>query len=89
MAAGAAGTATLGGVLLAVRDDALWALAPAMTVSVVATFLPPPRRWALIAVAMAAAAVPGVVAGGDDPVRAVLFPPGLVAFSAWVTLGLL
>lgn len=87
MAASAAGTATLGGVLLAVRDDALWALAPAMTVSVVATFLPPPRRWALIAVAMAAAAVPGAVAGGDDPVRAVLFPPGLVAFSAWVTLG--
>ncbi|MER5650169.1 histidine kinase [Streptosporangium sp. NPDC002524] len=87
MAASAAGAATLGGVLLAVRDDALWALAPAMTVSVVATFLPPPRRWTLIAVAMAAAAVPGAVAGGDDPVRAVLFPPGLVAFSAWITLG--
>ncbi|TKK91741.1 histidine kinase [Herbidospora galbida] len=87
MAASAAGTATLGGVLLAVRDDALWSLAPAMTVAVAATFLPSPRRWALIAVAMAAAAVPGAVAGGDDPVRAVLFPPGLVAFSAWVTLG--
>ncbi|WP_218009329.1 sensor histidine kinase [Herbidospora cretacea] len=87
MAASAAGTATLGGVLLAVRDDSLWALAPAMTVAVAATFLPSPRRWALIAVAMAAAAVPGAIAGGGDPVRAVLFPPGLVAFSAWVTLG--
>ncbi|WP_062436877.1 sensor histidine kinase [Herbidospora daliensis] len=86
-AVSAAGTATLAGVLLAVRDDALWALAPAMTVSIAATFLPSPRRWALIAVAMAAAAVPGALAGGDDPVRAVLFPPGLVAFSAWVTLG--
>nr|WP_062332520.1 histidine kinase [Herbidospora sakaeratensis] len=87
LAASAAGAAVLGGVLLAVRDDSLWALAPAMTVSVAATFLPSPRRWALIAVATAAAAVPGAVAGGDDPVRAVLFPPGLVAFSAWVTLG--
>ncbi|MFI0356492.1 sensor histidine kinase [Actinomadura sp. 9N407] len=84
---GGVGAAVLGGVLLAADDDERWVIGPAMMVSVIATFLPVRRRWALIAVALAGAAVPGLIsAGGWGPA---LLPPGVVAFSAWIVLGTL
>lgn len=92
MIGGGAGAVVLAAVLLAVRDGGLWSLAPAIMTSVVATFLPPRRRWVLLAAVLAGAAVPGVIAGltsGGEWLRAALFPPVLVAFSAWVTLGML
>ena len=85
MVAGGAGAAGLAGILLATRDDELWSLAPAMVVSIIATFPPPRRGWLLVAGAMAVAAAVGGIDGGGP--RAVLFPPGLVAFCAWVLLG--
>ncbi|MGW1957789.1 sensor histidine kinase [Streptomyces sp. NPDC001920] len=76
---------------LAVRDYGLWPVAPAVVVAVVATYLPPRRRRALVAAAVALAPLPGgvvgLVAGDVEPAYAALFPAGLVAFTAWVTLG--
>jgi two-component system sensor histidine kinase DesK len=87
MLSGGIGAAVLGGVLLVAADGARWVVGPAMMVSVGATFLPPRRQAVVIAVAAAGAAVPGLLAGGG--LRAALFPPGLVAFTAWVVLGML
>jgi two-component system, NarL family, sensor histidine kinase DesK len=84
MVAGSVGAVVLGGLLL---PDGAWSLAPAIMVSLVATFLPR-RGWVLLAGAGVAAAVFGGVAG-DWGVRAVLFPPGLIAFTAWTALGML
>lgn len=84
MVAGSLGAAVLGGILL---PDGAWSLAPAVMVSLVATFLPR-RRWILLAGAALAAGVLGGITG-DWGLRAVLFPPGLVAFVAWVALGML
>lgn len=86
MVAGSAGAGVLGGILL-VEQDAAWSLAPAIMVSLVATFLPR-RRWVLLVGAAVAAAVLGGIAG-DWGLRAVLFPPGLIAFTAWTALGML
>jgi two-component system sensor histidine kinase DesK len=61
-------------------------------VSIAATFLPARHRRVLIGAAIGAAAVlGGIVAAvsGDGLVDAVVFPAGLVAFIAWVTLGML
>jgi two-component system sensor histidine kinase DesK len=89
--AGSAGAAVLGVILLAFRNYGLWAVAPAMMVAITASFLPPRRQRALITGAAAIAAAPGaivsVVSGGDAVLYAAAFPPGLVVFTAWVTLG--
>lgn len=92
LTAGSAGAAVLGGILLAVRNYGLWSFAPATMVTVAATFLPARRRRMLIAGAAASAATLGGIAAlafGDGLVYAVTFPAGLVAFIAWVTLGML
>ncbi|MBD0840529.1 sensor histidine kinase [Streptomyces sp. TRM68416] len=76
---------------LAVRNYALWPLAPALVVTAVATYLPPGRRRLLIAGATTLAPLPGGVislaAGDGELAYAALFPAGIVAFTAWVTLG--
>ncbi|AZQ39128.1 histidine kinase [Streptomyces cyaneochromogenes] len=76
---------------LAVRDYGLWPVAPALVVANVATYLPPHRRRALIAGAVVLAPLPGgvvsLLAGDGELAYAALFPAGLVAFTAWVTLG--
>jgi hypothetical protein len=41
--AGSGGAAVLGGILLLLADDGVWAVAPATMVAVLATFLPPRR----------------------------------------------
>ncbi|MEV0224525.1 histidine kinase [Streptomyces sp. NPDC050704] len=88
--ASAAG-AVLAGLPLALRDYGLWAVAPAIVVAIVATYLPPRRRRPLIAGAVILAPLPGglvsLVAGDGELPYAALFPAGLVAFTAWVTLG--
>jgi len=94
--AGSAGAAVLGGILLPLGDDGVWAVAPATMVAVVATFLSPRRRGVLLAAAGAAAAVVGGIAalafgsgGADGWLRAVLLPPALLAITAATLLGLL
>lgn len=76
---------------LALRDYGLWPVAPALVVAIVATYLPPRRRRALIAGAVVLALLPGGVVslleGDGELAYAALFPAGLVAFTAWVTLG--
>jgi two-component system sensor histidine kinase DesK len=83
--------AVLAALPLAVRDYGLWPVAPALVVAIVATYLPPNRRRLLIVAAVLLAPLPGgvvsLVAGGAEPAYAALFPAGLVAFTAWVTLG--
>jgi two-component system sensor histidine kinase DesK len=94
--AGGAGAAVLGGILLLLGDDGAWSVAPAMMVSIGATFLPSPRRWLLLAVAAAAAAALGGIAApasgsadGGGWLWAVLLPPGLLAITAATLLGTL
>jgi two-component system sensor histidine kinase DesK len=61
-------------------------------VSITATFLPTRhRRWLIVGAAGSAATLGGVVGlvSGDGLVYAAAFPAGLVAFIAWVTLGML
>ncbi|GHE68899.1 sensor histidine kinase [Streptomyces capitiformicae] len=88
--AGVAG-AVLAAFPLALRDYGLWPVAPAVVVAIVATYLPPRRRRGVIAGAVVLAPLPGgvvsLVEGDGELVYAALFPPGLVAFTAWVTLG--
>jgi two-component system sensor histidine kinase DesK len=94
--AGSGGTAVLGGILLLLGDEGVWAVAPATMVAVVATFLPPRHRWLLLAVAATAAAVLGGIAalasgsrGAGGGLGAVLLPPALLAITAATLLGLL
>jgi two-component system sensor histidine kinase DesK len=91
LAAGSAGAAVLGVVPLALRNYGLWAIAPAILASITATFLPPRRRRVLVVGAAAVAAVAGgtvsLLSGDGELLYAALFPLGLVAFVAWVTLG--
>jgi len=93
LAAGCVAAGALGAVAPAVHEHRSWPLAPAMMVAVVATFLPPPKRRVLIAAAVVAAAVLGVVVGfvsdGAEWPSAVAGPVGLVAFTSWMTLGML
>ncbi|MCX4563214.1 histidine kinase [Streptomyces phaeochromogenes] len=76
---------------LAVRNYGLWAVAPAMVVAIVATYLAPGSKRLLIACAVVLASLPGgvvsLVAGDGELLYAALFPPGLVAFTVWVMLG--
>ncbi|TMR03707.1 histidine kinase [Actinomadura soli] len=92
LAAGGAAAAVLGVIPLTLPGQRLWPLAPAIMVSVTATFLPPERRRVLIAAAIVAAALIGGTAGaatGDGWRLATAFPAGLVAFTAWTMLGML
>jgi two-component system sensor histidine kinase DesK len=96
LVAGGAGAAVLGGILLLLGDDGAWPVAPAMMVSIAATFLPSSRRWLLLAVSAAAAAALGWIAApasgsGDGGGRlwAALLPPGLLAITAPTLLGIL
>ena len=96
LVAGGAGAAVLGGILLLLGDDGAWPVAPAMMVSIAATFLPSRRRWLLLAVSAAAAAALGWIAtpvsgSGDGGGRlgAALLPPGLLAITAPSLLGIL
>jgi two-component system sensor histidine kinase DesK len=94
--AGSGGAAVLGGILLLLGYDGMWAVAPATMVAVIATFLPPRRRWLLLAAAAAAAAVLGGIGalasgseGGGGWLGAMLLPPGLLAITAATMLGIL
>jgi two-component system sensor histidine kinase DesK len=94
--AGSGGAAVLGGILLLLADDGVWAVAPATMVAVLATFLPPRRRGVLLAAAGAAAAVVGGIAAlasgsgdADGWLGAVLLPPALLAITAATLLGIL
>ncbi|MFG3442417.1 sensor histidine kinase [Nonomuraea sp. NPDC047897] len=90
---GGLAAAVLGAVPLAVRDDGLWSVAPAVMVSITATFLRPARRRTLIAGAIVAAAAVGgaaALASGDEGwLLAAAFPAGMVASVAWMALGML
>ncbi|MGH3358279.1 MAG: sensor histidine kinase [Nocardioidaceae bacterium] len=91
LCAGSVGAGVLGTVQLASGEYGLWAVAPAIMVSIAATYLRSRQRWMLLAGAVVVAPVPGLavsLASGDgDLLFAALFPIGLVAFIAWVTLG--
>ncbi|MEU8796494.1 histidine kinase [Spirillospora sp. NPDC048819] len=92
LAAGWAAAVPLAVIPLALPGQRLWSLAPAVMVSVTATFLPPERRRLLIAAGIVAAAAVGGLAGGatgDGWRFATGFPAGMVAFTAWTTLGAL
>ncbi|MEU6373423.1 histidine kinase [Streptomyces sp. NPDC046909] len=77
---------------LARHNYGLWAVAPAVTVAVVAACLPATagRRW-LVGGAVGVALVPGGVvslASGDGELAyAALFPACLTAFTVWTVLG--
>jgi two-component system, NarL family, sensor histidine kinase DesK len=94
--AGSGGAAVLGVVLLLLGDDGEWSVAPVTMVAVVATFLPPRRRWVLLAAAAPAVAVLGGIAalvpgprGAGGWLGAVLLPPALLAITAVTMLGML
>jgi two-component system sensor histidine kinase DesK len=92
LVAGSAAAAVLGVIPLTLRNYELWSLAPAMMVSITATFLPPrPRRTLIAAAVITAAAVGGTISlvSGDGWLFAAAFPAGMVAFIAWMTLGML
>jgi two-component system sensor histidine kinase DesK len=89
--AGGAAAIVLAALPLVLRDYGLWAVAPAMMVAIIATYLPPRRRRLLIVGATVLAPLPGgvvsLVDGDGDLLYAALFPAGLVAFTAWTMLG--
>ncbi|GGZ82321.1 hypothetical protein GCM10010344_56760 [Streptomyces bluensis] len=90
LAAGAA-TVVLAVLPLAWRTHGVWAVAPAVTVAIGATYLPVrPRRW-LIGGATLLALLPGgavsLAEGDGELAYAALFPAGLVAFTVWTVLG--
>lgn len=76
---------------LALRNYGLWPVAPALVVAIAATYLPPRRRRLLVTGAVVLAPLPGgvvsLVEQDGELAYAALFPAGLVAFTAWVTLG--
>lgn len=90
---GGLAAAVLGAVPLALREDGLWAVAPAVMVSITAMFLRPAHRNTLIAGAVVVAAALGgsvALASGDtDWLLAGAFPAGMVAAVAWMALGML
>ncbi|RBQ19450.1 histidine kinase [Spongiactinospora rosea] len=90
--AGSLAAAVLAAIPLALGDHRLWPLAPALMISITAMFVPPPRRRTLIAAAVVAAAALGGVSGlasADGWRFGAAFSAGLVAFTAWTTLGML
>ncbi|MEU3162694.1 histidine kinase [Streptosporangium sp. NPDC006930] len=90
---GGLATTVLGAVPLASRDDGLWAVAPAVMVSITAMFLRPAHRRTLIAGAVVVAAALGgsvaLASGDSDWLLAVAFPVGTVVSFAWMALGML
>jgi len=92
LATGVAAAAVLGVVPLILRNYQLWPLAPALMVSIAATFLPPPHRRRLIAAAVIAAALLGgtvAAISGHGWLYAAAFAAGMVASLALMTLGML
>jgi two-component system sensor histidine kinase DesK len=94
--AGSGAAAALGGILLPLADDGVWAVAPATMVAVLATFLAPNRRGVLLAAAGAVAAALGGIAAlasgsgeADGWLGAVLLPPLILAIAATSVLGML
>jgi two-component system, NarL family, sensor histidine kinase DesK len=94
--AGAGSAAVLGGILLPLADDGVWAVAPATMVAVLATFLSPRRRGMLLAAAGAVAAALGGIAAlapesgaADGWLGAVLLPPLILAIAATSVQGML
>jgi two-component system sensor histidine kinase DesK len=89
-------TACLASAVLAVlpltqHNYGLWAVAPAVTVAIVAACLPAGgKRW-LIGGAVVLALLPGsavsLAAGDDELAYAALFPACLTAFTVWTALG--
>ena len=90
-------TACLAAAVLAVlpltrHNYGLWAVAPAVTVAIVAAGLPaaPGRRW-LTGGAVVLALLPGgavsLAAGDGELAYAALFPACLTAFTVWTVLG--
>ncbi|GAA2279708.1 hypothetical protein GCM10010402_40480 [Actinomadura luteofluorescens] len=90
-AAGALAALVLAACPLAVRDYGLWPIAPAIMTAVAATYLDRRNRRRLIAAAVPAAALPGMLvsllSGDGDLPYAALFPPGITAFVIWAMLG--
>ncbi len=93
LVAGGLAAAVLGAVPLALRDDGLWAVAPAVMVSITAMFLRPAHRRTLIAGAVVVAAALGgsvaLASGNGEWLLAGAFPAGMVASVAWMALGTL
>lgn len=93
LVAGGLAAAVLGAVPLVVRDDGLWSVAPAVMVSITATFLRPAHRRTLIAAAIVAAATIGgaaaLISGREGWLAAAAFPAGMVASVAWMALSML
>ncbi|EKX64093.1 sensor histidine kinase [Streptomyces ipomoeae] len=89
--AAVAATAVLAVLPLVRRNYGLWAVAPAVTVAICATFLGPRHRTSLITGAVLLALLPGaavsLAAADGELAYAALFPAGLVAFTAWMVLG--
>ncbi|WP_322726197.1 sensor histidine kinase [Streptomyces spongiae] len=91
LSAAATATVVLAVLPLAWRNYGLWAVAPAVTVAIGATYLRAgTRRW-LIGGATVLAVVPGgavsLAQGDGELAYAALFPAGLVAFTVWMVLG--
>jgi len=92
MVTGIAAAAVVGAVPLFLRNYELWPLAPAIMVSIAATFVAQPyRRWLIVAAVGAAAALSLTVAliSGDGLLFAAVFAAGMVAVVAFTTLGML
>jgi two-component system, NarL family, sensor histidine kinase DesK len=91
--AGSGGATVLGGILLLLgEDEGVWSVAPATMVAVVATFLPPRRRWLLVAVAAVLGGIAALLSGSEDGsgwLGAMLLPPALLAITAATLLGIL
>jgi two-component system, NarL family, sensor histidine kinase DesK len=95
--AGSGGAAVLGGILLLLADDGVWAVAPATMVAVPwRRSCPRGARGVLLAAAGAAAAMLGGIAAlasgwgdADGWLGAVLLPPALLAITATSVLGML
>lgn len=89
--AACAATLVLAVLPLARRDYGLWAVAPAVTVAIGATYLRARTRWWLIGGATVLALLPGgavsLAEGDGELAYAALFPAGLVAFTVWMVLG--
>jgi two-component system, NarL family, sensor histidine kinase DesK len=91
LAVGCAAAALAAGVLLAARNYGLWPVGPALMVAAAAAFLGRRGRRRLLASAALAALVPGtvvnLVSGDGETLYAALFPVGMIAFTAWTSLG--
>ncbi|MDQ0600159.1 two-component system sensor histidine kinase DesK [Streptomyces canus] len=76
---------------LARHNYGLWAVAPAVTVAIVAVYLSAAGKLWLIGGAVVLALVPGsavnLLAGDEDLAYAALFPACLTAFTVWTVLG--